>query len=183
MHAAVRVFASKGFHSARVKDVAAEAGVAHGLLYHYFRSKDEVLDEIFRRTWSNLACELERIETSGEPLREQLRRFAAVYLGSWLETPDLIRVLVREIARGPGVGARAGEIEAVLASLGRMIEAGSQRGEVRGGVNARFAAFAVYGALEEILTGFVLEQLPGEAADVDRAIATVVDVVSAGLAP
>ncbi len=183
LHAAVRVFASKGFHASRVKDVAAEAGVAHGLLYHYFRSKDEVLDEIFRRTWSNLTGELERIETSGVPLREQLRRFAAVYLGSWLETPDLIRVLVREIARGPGVGARADEIEGVLASLARMIEAGCRRGEVRGGVNARFAAFAVYGAFEEILTGFVLEQLPAEAADVDRAIATVVDLVSAGLAP
>ena len=183
MHAAVRVFASKGFRASRVRDVAEEAGVAHGLLYHYFRSKDEVLDEIFRRTWSNLAAEVERIEASGPPLREQLERFAAIYLGSWLETPDLIRVLVREIARGPDVGTRAGEIESVLASLGRMIEAGSRRGEVRAEVDARFATFAFYGALEEILTGFVLEQLPSSAPDVERAIATVVDVVAAGLAP
>jgi AcrR family transcriptional regulator len=182
LHAAVRVFASKGFRASRVRDVAEEAGVAHGLLYHYFRSKDEVLDEIFRRTWSNLAAEVERIEASGPPLREQLERFAAIYLGSWLETPDLIRVLVREIARGPDVGTRAGEIESVLASLGRMIEAGSRRGEVRE-VDARFATFAFYGALEEILTGFVLEQLPSSAPDVERAIATVVDVVAAGLAP
>ncbi len=183
MHAAVRVFASKGFRASRVRDVAEEAGVAHGLLYHYFRSKDEVLDEIFRRTWSNLAAELRRIEASAAPLREQLERFSAVYLGSWLETPDLIRVLVREIARGPDVGARVGEIESVLASLERIIEAGSRRGEVRSGVDVRFAAFAFYGALEEILTGFVLDQLPSSGRDVERAIATVVDVVTAGLAP
>ncbi len=183
LRAAVRVFARNGYRASRVADVAEEAGVAHGLLYHYFRSKDEVLDEIFRRTWSNLAGELREIEASGAPLRDQLRRFAAVYLGSWLETPDLIRVLVREIARGPDVGTRAGEIESVLASLGRMIEAGSHRGEVRTGVDARFAAFAFYGALEEILTGFVLGQLPSSARDVERAIATVVDVVAAGLAP
>jgi AcrR family transcriptional regulator len=183
LHAAVRVFASKGFHAARVKDIADEAGVAHGLLYHYFRSKDEVLDEIFRRTWSNLAGELHRIEVSGATLRVQLERFASVYLGSWLETPDLIRVLVREIARGPDVGARAGELDSVLAPLTRMIEAASGRGEVRPGVDPRLAAVAFYGALEEILTGYVLDQLPSAAADVKRAIATVTDVVAAGLAP
>jgi len=183
LHAAVRVFASKGFHAARVKDIADEAGVAHGLLYHYFRSKDEVLDEIFRRTWSNLSEELHRVEVSGAPLREQLERFASVYLGSWLETPDLIRVLVREVARGPDVGARAGELDSVLAPLTRMIEAGSRAGEVRPGVDPRLAAVAFYGALEEILTGYVLEQLPSAAADVQRAIATVTDVVAAGLAP
>jgi len=183
LHAAVRVFATKGFHAARVKDVADEAGVAHGLLYHYFRSKDEVLDEIFRRTWSNLAAELERIETSGAALQEQLGRFAAFYLGSWLETPDLIRVLVREIARGPDVGARAGELDSVLAPITRMIEAGARRGEVRAGLDARLAAVAFYGALEEILTGYVIDQLPSKPADVERAIATVTEVVAAGLAP
>jgi TetR/AcrR family transcriptional regulator, fatty acid metabolism regulator protein len=183
LHAAVRVFATKGFHSARVKDIADEAGVAHGLLYHYFRSKDEVLDEIFRRTWSNLAAELERIETSGAALHEQLGRFAAFYLGSWLETPDLIRVLVREIARGPDVGARAGELDSVLAPITRMIEAGARRGEVRAGLDVRLAAVAFYGALEEILTGYVLDQLPSKPADVKRAIATVTEVVAAGLAP
>jgi hypothetical protein len=49
-------------------------------------------------------------------------------------------------------------------------------------VDARFAAVAIYGALEEILTGFVLEQLPSDARDVERAVAGVVDVVAAGLA-
>jgi TetR/AcrR family transcriptional regulator, fatty acid metabolism regulator protein len=156
--------------------------VAHGLLYHYFRSKDEVLDEIFRRTWSNLAGSVREIEASGAPLREQLQRFAAVYLGSWLETPELIRVLVREIARGPDVGMRAEEIQTVLASVARLIDAAKRRREVRADVDTRFAAVAIYGALEEILTGFVLDQLPSAPADVERAVAGVVDVVTAGLA-
>jgi AcrR family transcriptional regulator len=182
LRAAVRVFARKGFRTSRVADIAEEAGVAHGLLYHYFRSKDEVLDEIFRRTWSNLAEALRELEASGAPLREQLQRFAAVYFGSWLETPDLIRVLVREIARGPDVGMRADEIQAVLGSVARLIDAAKRAGEVRPDVETRFAAVAIYGALEEILTGFVLDQLPSEARDVERAVAGVVDVVAAGLA-
>ena len=183
LRAAVRVFAGKGFAAARVGDIAAEAGVAHGLLYHYFRSKDDVLDEIFRRTWSNLAAELQRIEAVGPPLAGQLRLFAQVYLGSWLETPDLIRVLVREVARSADVVARVGELEAVFAPLERIVSAGKERGEVRGDVDVRFATFAIYGALEEILTGYVLGRLPDGREDVERAVGAVVDVVSAGLAP
>ena len=51
LDAAVRVFARKGFHASRVGDIAEEAGVAHGLLYHYFRSKEEVLETIFHEVW------------------------------------------------------------------------------------------------------------------------------------
>jgi TetR/AcrR family transcriptional regulator, fatty acid metabolism regulator protein len=182
LDAAVRVFARKGFRAARVGDIAEEAGVAHGLLYHYFRSKDEVLETIFRDTWQRLVAETERIETSGVPLREQLRRFARIYLGSWLMTPELIGVLVREIARSPAVGERVDEIRGVFLALSRMIAAARERGEVRADCNVRFATFAVYGALEEILTGWVLGQLPAEEEDVERAVSTVVDVAWAGLA-
>src|SRR3954462_11728913 len=108
LDAAVRVFARKGFHASRVGDIAEEAGVAHGLLYHYFRSKEEVLEEIFRETWGLLVMETARIEQSDVPLREQLRRFARFYLGSWLVSPESIRVLVGGIARAPR-GGQGGE--------------------------------------------------------------------------
>jgi AcrR family transcriptional regulator len=182
LDAAVRVFARKGFGAARVGDIAEEAGVAHGLLYHYFRSKDEVLETIFSDTWRLLVAEAERIEGSGAPLPEQLRRFARIYLGSWRATPALIGVLVREVARSPQVGETVDEVGGVLRGLARMIEAARERGEVRADCDPTLAAWAVYGALEEILTGWVLGQLPCEEEDVDRAIATVVSVTSAGLA-
>jgi TetR/AcrR family transcriptional regulator, fatty acid metabolism regulator protein len=182
LDAAVRVFARKGFHAARVGDVAEEAGVAHGLLYHYFRSKDEVLETIFRETWDLLQADTERIEKSDAPLREQLRRFARIYLGSWLATPELVSVLVREIARSPGVGGGWIGIGDVVQSLQRMIENAKARGDVRADCNVVLATWSVYGALEEILTGWVLGQLPAEEADVDRAVSTVVGVAWAGLA-
>jgi AcrR family transcriptional regulator len=50
LDAAVRVFARKGYHASRVGDIAEEAGVAYGLLYHYFASKEEVLRTVFRET-------------------------------------------------------------------------------------------------------------------------------------
>jgi TetR/AcrR family fatty acid metabolism transcriptional regulator len=158
LDAAVRVFARKGYRAARVGDIAEEAGVAHGLL------------------------ETQRIEASGVPLREQLRRFARIYLGSWLMTPELIGVLVREIARSPQVGERVDEIAEVFRGLDRIIGAARDDGEVRADCDATFAAWAVYGSLEEILTGWALGQLPAEEEDVERAVATVVDVAWAGLA-
>ena len=182
LDAATRVFARKGFHASRVGDIAEEAGVAHGLLYHYFRSKEEVLETIFRETWGLLVADTQRIEASGVPLREQLRRFARIYLGSWLVTPDLIRVLVREVARSPDVGGRVDEIRGLFVALTRIVEAAKERGEVRADCNPQLAAWIVYGALEEILTGWVLGQLDAEEEDVERAVATVVDVAYAGLA-
>jgi len=182
LEAAVRVFAAKGFHASRVGDIANEAGVAHGLLYHYFRSKEEVLETIFRETWSTLVRETERIEVSGVPFREQLRRFARIYLGSWLVTPELVRVLVREVARSPEVGNRVDEIRGLFKALRRIVEAARDRGEVREDVDPAFASTAFYGALEEILTGWVLGQLPAEEEDVERAVVTVVDVANAGMA-
>jgi TetR/AcrR family transcriptional regulator, fatty acid metabolism regulator protein len=180
--AAARVFARKGFHASRVGDIAEEAGVAHGLLYHYFRSKDEVLETIFRDTWGLLVVETGRIEESGVALREQLRRFARIYLGSWLIAPDSIRVLVREVARSPEIGERIDEIRDVFLALTRMIDAAKRRGEVRANCDPEVATFVVYGALEEILTGWALGLIPGEEEDVERAVTTVVGVAHAGLA-
>ena len=182
LDAAARVFARKGFHTARVGDIAEEAGVAHGLLYHYFRSKDEVLETIFRETWTELVADTVRIEHAGVPLREQLRRFARIYLGSWLMTPDLIRVLVREVARSPDIGGRVEEIRGLFDALTRIVEGAQARGEVRADCNPRIAAWVFYGSLEEILTGWVLGQLPAEEEDVERAVATVVELAHAGLA-
>jgi len=181
LEAAVRVFARKGFHQSRVGDIAEEAGVAHGLLYHYFRSKDEVLETIFRETWTQLVADTERIEVAGVPLREQLRRFARIYLGSWLVTPELVRVLVREVARSPEVGDRVEEIKGLFQALQRIVERGQEQGEFRNDVSPQLAAWIVYGALEEILTGWVLGRLPGSDDDIREAELADVGIVCDGL--
>src|SRR3954453_4208417 len=90
LNAAVRVFARKGFHTCRVGDIAEEAGVAHGLLYHYFASKDELLEIVFRETWAELLDAIGGVEESGVGAREQLRQVAAIMLRAWRREPDLI---------------------------------------------------------------------------------------------
>jgi TetR/AcrR family fatty acid metabolism transcriptional regulator len=179
--AAVRVFAEKGFHTSRVSEVSAEAGVAHGLLYHYFKSKDELLETVFRETWQALLDALREVEESGEPAREQLRKVAAIVLRTWTREPDLVRVLVREVTRSPQVQREVAEIAEAFAAIERIVAAGQERGELRAGLEPRLAAVVLYGALEEILTGWVLGQLPGEEDDVRRAERTVVEILCGGL--
>src|SRR5215217_8217580 len=183
LQAAVRVFARRGYRTCRVGDIAAEAGVSHGLLYHYFRSKDEVLETIFSETWGGLLEEVARLEAADLPVLEKVRGIARRYLGAWSVRPDVIRVLVREVARSPDVGRRVDEGAKVFLAVRRILEAGQRRGEVRADADPRLATWVLYGALEEILTGWVLGRLPGEPDDVARAVDTVVEVIGAGLAP
>jgi len=182
LDAAVRVFAHKGFHTSRVGDIAEEAGVAHGLLYHYFASKDEVLETIFRETWSDLLSEIDEIEASDASAHVQLERVAARLLGSWRVHPDVVRVLVREIARSAEVQQRIGELVKPIEAIQRIIARGQETGEFRDDFDPRVAGIVFYGGIEELLSGWVLGQIPDGEEAVAAAVRTLVDVLCAGFA-
>jgi len=178
----VRVFARKGYHASRVGDIAEEAGVAYGLLYHYFESKEDVLRSVFRETWRALIETIESVEEAGDPPREQLRKVAEILLRSWRRDPDLVRVLVREVTRSSHLQERIDEIDAAFSGLERIIAKGQEEGEFRADLDPRMAAYVFYGALEEILTGWVLGQLEDGDEQITRAEETVVGVICGGLA-
>ena len=181
LDAAVRVFARSGYHTSRVGDIAEEAGIAHGLLYHYFSSKNEVLQTVFRESWSRLIAALHAVEAGDDPPPEQLRKIAAILLRSWRDDPDLVRVLVREVARSPQLADQVDELREAFLVIQRVIERGQASGDFRAELDPRLASWVVYGSLEELLTGWVLGQLPDGDEEVARAERTVVDVVCGGL--
>ena len=183
LDAAVRVFARKGYHSSRVGDIAEEAGVAHGLLYHYFSSKEELLETIFRETWRDLLDAVRAVEETDESARERLAGVAKILLRAWRRDPDLVRVLVREVTRSSHVQRRIDEIDQAFAGLERIIARGQEDGEFRADVDPRMVSYVFYGALEEILTGWVLGQLEDGDEQIAAAEETIVEVVCGGLAP
>jgi TetR/AcrR family transcriptional regulator, fatty acid metabolism regulator protein len=180
LDAAVRVFARKGYHTSRVGDIAEEAGVAHGLLYHYFSSKDEVLETIFRENWGLLVERIQAVEQSEESARDQLRHVAAIVLRTWRHQPDVVRVLVREIARSPEMQERISDLVKPIQAIRHIIERGQASGEFRADLDPALAAVVFYGGIDEVLTGWVLGQLPSGDAEVEAAERTVVDVLAAG---
>jgi len=177
----VRVFARRGFHTSRVGDIAEEAGVAHGLLYHYFSSKDEVLQTVFRENWSELLQRFEQVDASEEPADEKLRGIVKILLRTWRNDPDLVTVMVREVGRSAQLATQVEVIGEGFAVIERVIREGQAEGVFRSGLDPRLASWVVYGGLEEILTGWVMGRLPDGDEEVARAERTIVDVVLGGL--
>ena len=178
----MRVFAVKGYHACRVSDIAEEAGVAYGLVYHYFGSKEAVLETIFRETWQAMLTAIGAVEELGEPAPEQVRKVAAIVLRTWRDDSDLVRVLVREVTRSPQLQNEIDEIALAFATLERIIERGKAEGSFRPDLDSRVAALMLYGALEEILTGWVMGQLPDGDEDVRAAELAVAATFARGLA-
>ena len=181
LDAAVRVFARKGFHASRVGDIAEEAGVAHGLLYHYFKSKDQVLEAVFHENWSVLLARIASVEETDEPAPDQLRHIATIVLRTWLHVPDVVRVVIREFGRSPELAERIGDLAQPIDAIQRVIERGIGRGEFRKDVDPVFAAAVVYGSIDELLTGWVLGRLPAGEDDVAAAERTLCEVSLLGL--
>ena len=180
LDAAVKVFARSGFHTSRVADVAEEAGVAYGLVYHYFASKEELLETIFRDTWTQMLERVREVEASGLPASEQVRQVTALLLRTWRRDPDLVRVLVREVTRSPQVQQEVDEITQAMAALEGIIRRGQEVGEFRADLDPRLGAVVFYGALDEVLTGWVLGQLPDGDEDIGVAERNVVHLLVDG---
>jgi len=182
LDAAVRVFARNGYHGARVADIAEEAQVAHGLLYHYFSSKEEVLQTVFRDNWGELLERFRAVEGADEPARDKLAGIAKILLRTWRNDPALMTVMVREVARSPQLQAQVEEVGEAFAVLQRVIEQGQREGAFRQDVDARLASWILYGGLEEVLTGWVLGTLEDGDLEVERAERTAIDLALRGLA-
>jgi TetR/AcrR family fatty acid metabolism transcriptional regulator len=181
LDAAVRVFARGGYHGSRVGEIASEAGVAHGLLYHYFSSKEHVLQSIFRENWGELLDRLRAVEVAGESAEEKLAGIAKILLRTWRNAPDVVTVMVREVARSAHLQDQVDEVREAFGIVQRVIEQGQVEGVFRPDVDSRLASWIVYGGLEEILTGWVLGQLPDGDETVAQAERTAVDLFLHGL--
>ena len=181
LDAAVRVFARQGYDATPVGDIAAEAGVAYGLVYHYFGSKDAVLEAVFREQWGRLLAAVALAEETGETAVEQLGLVVKIVLRAWRDDPDLVRLLVREITRSPHISDELDEIGQALTSLERIIVRGQAEGTFRPDLDPQIAAWMLYGGLEEVLTGWVLGQLPDTAEAVAAAEREVTATLVGGL--
>jgi AcrR family transcriptional regulator len=181
LDAAVRVFAAQGYDSSRVGDVAKEAGVAYGLVYHYYESKEAVLEAVFREAWGRLLAAVALAEETGGDAAEQLELVVKIVLRAWRDDPDLVRLLVREVTRNPHIQDELDEIGQAFASLERMVRRGQADGTFRTDLDAKLAAWMLYGALEEVLTGWVLGRLPDDAAAVGAAEREVTATMVGGL--
>jgi TetR/AcrR family transcriptional regulator, fatty acid metabolism regulator protein len=183
LDAAVRVFARQGFHACRVSDIADEAGVAYGLVYHYFRSKEEVLDTLFTERWDILLQVIRDTDAQDAPARDKLRAIAAFILESYRHDPDLMKVVVVEVTRAANsFGLTHSErIREAYTLMGEVVAKAQEDGAFRSDVTPRFAALAFYGVIEQVLTGWIFDAMRGGAQPPDEEIEDAKDLVVAAI--
>src|ERR1700733_4427421 len=162
LDAAVRVFARQGFHACRVSDIADEAGVAYGLLYHYFPSKEEVLNTLFLERWGVMLEMIREVDRKPVPVREKLGAIASFIIDSYRHHPHLMKVIIVEVTRAANSFGQThiATIREAYELIGGMITKAQQQGVFKDEIDARFAAMAFYGAIEQLLTGWIFGLLP-----------------------
>jgi TetR/AcrR family transcriptional regulator, fatty acid metabolism regulator protein len=183
LDAGVRVFARRGFHHCRVSDVADEAGVAYGLVYHYFRSKDEILNTLFLERWQIMLDAIAEIDSRELGGREKLHSVASFIIDSYRHDPDLMKVIIVEVTRAANsFGAvHLEKIREAYEAIAGIVEKARAEGSFKTGIPAEFAAMCFYGAIEQLLTGWIFEVLPKTDEEYERAKGLVVEAICGGL--
>jgi TetR/AcrR family transcriptional regulator, fatty acid metabolism regulator protein len=185
LDAAIRVFAQRGFHHCRVSDVADEAGVAYGLVYHYFGSKEEILNQLFSERWQLMLDAIAEIDRQEVPARDKLYMVASFIIDSYHHEPDLMKVIIVEVTRAANTFGREHleKIREAYAMIAAIVEHARADGSFKEDISADFAAMCFYGAIEQLLSGWIFGYLPTSDDEFERAKSLVVETICGGLEP
>jgi TetR/AcrR family transcriptional regulator, fatty acid metabolism regulator protein len=185
LHAAVRVFAEKGYHGCRIADVARQAGVAYGLVYHYFQNKEALLESVFAEQWTIFMNALRAMSEGPGGAAEQLAGVCRFAIDVYRTAPAAVRVLLLEVSRAPDAfraGSTHQAFQDAIGIVAGIVRRGQERGEVRSDVDPMVAAAGLLGALELTLTAMVTGILGDPSDDgIERVKGSVVGLVLSGL--
>jgi len=160
LDAAVRVFARKGYFSARVSDIAKKAGVADGTIYLYFRSKEDLLVRLFDEVMSEHVVRAREAVRALPSAPERLLAIAERHLAVLGDNRDLAAVFQVELRQSTRFMERftASWLRDYFALLDDVIEGGQRDGSLRADVNRKLAAKVLFGALDETVTSWLLSE-------------------------
>jgi TetR/AcrR family fatty acid metabolism transcriptional regulator len=183
LDSAIHVFANQGFHHCRVSDVADEAGVAYGLVYHYFNSKEEILNTLFAERWQLMLDAIEEIDSQPVPARDKLYMVASFIIDSYHHEPELMKVIIVEVTRAANsFGAtHLDQIRAAYSMIATIVDGARQDGSFKEDISAEFAAMCFYGAIEQLLSGWIFGYLPTSDEEFEGAKSLVVETICGGL--
>ncbi len=183
LDAAVRVFARQGFHTCRVSDIADEAGVAYGLVYHYFSSKEAILDTLFEERWAVMLTAIGEADSSARPARDKLRAIAAFIIDSYRHDPELMKVIIVEVTRAANTFGltHLDKIREAYAGIAAIVAHAQADGSFRPEIDPAFAAQAFMGLVEQVLTSWIFDRGPIDQAELESAKTMIVDTICLGL--
>src|SRR5688500_12593358 len=133
LESAVRVFAEHGFFAARIRDIAAGAGVAEGTIYLYFEGKDDLLLTAFRDKVEEFVASVREVLASSASFEERLARFISLQFEGIEADPPLATVLLLESRQSSKFygGAVRDVLRTYAAAIDQLLASGVAAGDVR----------------------------------------------------
>ena len=142
-----------------------------------------MLNELFVERWSLLLDAIEEVDGRSIPPREKLDAVAGFIIDSYRHDPELMKVIIVEVTRAANSFGRTHlpEIRQAYDLIAKIVCDAQAAGDFRDDVDPSFASMWFYGAIEQLLTGWVFEIIPDGDGDFDRARAMVVETICGGL--
>ncbi|NIR51086.1 TetR/AcrR family transcriptional regulator [candidate division KSB1 bacterium] len=158
LRAAVKVFAQKGFYNAKVAEIAKGAGVADGTIYLYFKGKDEILISIFEEEMAKFIAKAHAQIESASQIDHKLRAFIHTHLDFVKNNPKLAQVFQLELRQSNKFIKEytGSKLKEYLNLIGELISEGQRQGVIRADIHPGLAKRAIFGALDEVATQWVL---------------------------
>jgi TetR/AcrR family transcriptional regulator, fatty acid metabolism regulator protein len=183
LRAAIEVFSKKGYHGCRIADVAKEAGVAYGLVYHYYKNKDELLQSVFEYGWTALVSRITERSAQGKTLEDKVRGIVTVAFDAYKTDPRAVKVLILEVGRSPSGSStnRGSAFGGAIELAASVFRESQKRGELAGTLEPVLCATMLFGAIEMGLTAFIMGLIERDEGSIDRAAQQVSDSLLNGI--
>jgi len=151
LEAAIEVFAQKGFHAARISDVAQLAGIGKGTVYLYFSSKEDLLLSILQSYVDEALAFVEQLSEQDVDMRRGVQLFFEYGLARVAENPAFFGIIEQRVFLSDPELQRRGE-EFFRSIVGRVVEKLElviQRGQIRD-YDPTIVACAIVGTLTSL---------------------------------
>src|SRR5256885_5794321 len=119
----------------------------------------------------------------GVSAREKLYMVASFIIDSYRYEPDLMKVIIVEVTRAANTFAQhhLGEIREAYGLIAQIVDHARVDGSFKSDISAEFAAMCFYGAIEQLLSGWIFGIVPATEEEFERAKELVVETICGGL--
>ena len=153
LSAALKVFARRGFAATKISDIVAQGGISHGLVYHYFKSKEDIFYELLHRALSTSGESLLMVEALPiSPLQKvyETAKYILTGIDQWEDTSYYFLIVIHAALMDTRDNEKVfAESEVAVESLMRILEQGQALGEVREG-DEREMAILFFAAIQGV---------------------------------
>jgi len=157
--AALKVFSTKGYASTRMADIAREADMSYGLVYHYFENKEKLFDAIVENWWTGFYDELEMLKKSDMSTEEKLVEIIRYILKVYENKPNQISIFVTEVSRGLIYHADSkgkDKFNKLFSLCQDIMSEGQQNGFLRKDIQANYLTYLFLGSIDTFLSVLIL---------------------------